>query len=309
MPKFRTTAPSMSNSEIANVRIMDGDGALLADVAADATKNALFVQSESMASAAGVTAAGAVVAAAVAAEQAAITAAMAAGTSVVQIKDAAAHALNILSTGEADVNVNRLNGAAINIGAGAVGTGTQRVTLASDDPLVATTGVVGAAVTKAVQVGVKAQTTFPSAAVDNGDMVDPLHDEYGRQWLKGYDPGSNSLMFTDVAPIQSSVTEITFTQLTAAGSTTAVNIQEKNSYTFQVVVAAINTSVTVRVEGSLDNTSWFNMADDATDTTYAANGTYQLSKSGVKVKYVRFTFVSEVGGTAATIDVKGIFGR
>lgn len=42
------------------------------------------------------------------------------------------------------VNVKQLNGNTINLGAGAVGTGTARVTLASDDPLVAKSPSLGA---------------------------------------------------------------------------------------------------------------------------------------------------------------------
>lgn len=40
-------------------------------------------------------------------------------------------------SGTQDVNVKQLNGNTVSVGAGAVGTGVQRVTLASDDPLVA----------------------------------------------------------------------------------------------------------------------------------------------------------------------------
>ncbi len=298
MGAFRPTAPGISSSEIMNVKLQDGDGTLLADVGLDVTKNALYVMSESLATNAGITAA-----------QGAVTTALSDGSQKTKIVDVDDHNLNIQDTGEADINIEKVNNVDINVGSGTVSTGTLRVTLGSDDPVAATTGTVGNAVTRVIQVGVKGQTGFPSAAVDNGDVVDPLHDEYGRQWIKGYDPGSNSLLITDVAPIQSAIVEITFTQLTAAGSTTAVNIQEKNCFTFQIVVAAINTSVTVRVEGSLDNSSWFNLDDAGVDTTYNANGTYQLSKSGVKVKYVRFTFVSEVGGTAVTLDVKVIAGR
>ncbi len=297
MPSIRTTSPAISNSEIMTAIVKDADGHAW-NILATGEGDVNLAKIAGVAAAAGSGAA-----------TAGTLRVINATDNIDIIKDVDGHALNILSTGEADTNLNKIAGTAAAAGAGAATAGTLRVILATDDVVAASTGVVGAAVTRAMQIGVKGQTTFPSAAVDAGDLVDPLHDEYGRQWLKGYDPGSNSLMITDIAPIQSQVTEITFTQLTAAGSTTAVNIQEKNCILFQVVVAAINTSVTVRVEGSNDNTSWANLDDGAVDTTYNANGTYQLSKDGVKVKYVRFTFVSEVGGTAVTLDVKLIAGR
>jgi len=94
-----------------------------------------------------------------------------------------------------------------------------------------------------------------------------------------------------------------FTQLTAAGSTAVFRTNDVLDHTFQVTVAAIDTSVDIRVEGSLDNTNWFNMDDDLTDTQYTANGVYMLHKDNFKCEFIRFTFVSEVGGAAATIDV------
>lgn len=156
--------------------------------------------------------------------------------------------------------------------------------------------------------GQYAETGVPVAVAD-GDVVRPWHDEYGRQHILGYDPASGTMGVTDAAPaVQAKLGPLAFAQLTAAGSTAATNIRPYRSIVWQILVAAIQTSVTVRVEGSHDNTNWFNLDDAGADTTYTANGTYQLSKYGVSVEYTRFTFVSEVGGAAVTLDVDLIAG-
>jgi len=95
----------------------------------------------------------------------------------------------------------------------------------------------------------------------------------------------------------------TFSQFTAPETTVAVNVRNEIAHTFQFKVAAINTSVTVRVQGSLDGTNWFNLDSNDADYTVTANGTYGL-KSTARIKFARFMFVSEVGGVAATIDAK-----
>ena len=92
-------------------------------------------------------------------------------------------------------------------------------------------------------------------------------------------------------------------QLTAPStSTNSRNMDGYSKGCIQVVVANINTSVTLRVEGSNDNTNWFNISTSNTDTTFTANGCYAFQFDSCP-QHVRTTFVSEVGGTSATIDV------
>jgi len=95
--------------------------------------------------------------------------------------------------------------------------------------------------------------------------------------------------------------EHTFTQLTAPGVTSAVKVDAVNSHVFQIKLANKDTSVDVNIEGTIDGTNYFSF--NATDTQYTANGTYLLSVKNMLVKFVRFRFVSEVGGAAATLDV------
>jgi len=98
---------------------------------------------------------------------------------------------------------------------------------------------------------------------------------------------------------------ITFTTLAAAGSTASTFIGGFTELVWQYTIAAINTTVVVRAEGSLDDSSWFNLEADSevagyVDTTIIANGTYSFHWAG-QVNFVRFRCVSESGGTDVTI--------
>jgi len=112
--------------------------------------------------------------------------------------------------------------------------------------------------------------------------------------IKGYKYRDQGLTYTNA-------------QLVAAGDTDVVDMSGCNGIVFQYVVAAKNTSVTVRASGSHDNSSWFNLDFDNTDTTHTANGTYAMQYDG-RVAYTKFTFVSEAGGTDVTVDVQMYIG-
>jgi len=101
----------------------------------------------------------------------------------------------------------------------------------------------------------------------------------------------------------------TFTQLTAPGVTSDVlDMSGCKDVVFQYTIAAINTNVVVRLEGSNDNSSWFNLDFDDVDITQTADGTYGIQYEG-RVGFIRFRFVSETGGTDATVDVIAYIGR
>jgi len=111
---------------------------------------------------------------------------------------------------------------------------------------------------------------------------------------------------------------IEFTQLTAASTgTEAIDLRTqdgKGIYTdvlFAGTVASINTSVSICLQGSLDNSNWFNLDVDEGLDKYTANGTYGIRYEGSgEVIFIRYYFYAEVGGTDATIDVKAkIFGK
>lgn len=93
----------------------------------------------------------------------------------------------------------------------------------------------------------------------------------------------------------------TWAQLTAAGSTAAFSMVGYKRATIAAVVAAINTNVVLRAEGSMDGTNWFNLDANNSDTTITANGTYGFNVEAA-IDNIRLTFVSESGGTAVTVD-------
>jgi len=107
---------------------------------------------------------------------------------------------------------------------------------------------------------------------------------------------------------------ITLPQLTAAATATeSIDLRGQSPLVlfsnalFAITVAAITTNVVVRAQGSLDNVNWFSLDFDEEDATYTANGTYAIRYDGDgEIRYIRIYWVSESGGTAATLDVKAI---
>lgn len=84
--------------------------------------------------------------------------------------------------------------------------------------------------------------------------------------------------------------------LSAAGVTAGAAVTTA-PLVFQVTVSGIGTNVVIRLEGSLDETGWFNLDQDETDTTITANGTYGFALNGCPVRFVRLRLVSASGGT------------
>ena len=92
-----------------------------------------------------------------------------------------------------------------------------------------------------------------------------------------------------------------FAQLTTAGVTAAKGCSDFEEHILQYTVAAINTNVVLRAEGSIDGENFFNLSESNADTTVTANGTNAFTYRG-KINYIRLRFVSESGGTDATVD-------
>ena len=91
--------------------------------------------------------------------------------------------------------------------------------------------------------------------------------------------------------------------LSAPATGTALQVAVNNlfstkDYTFIVTVASVDTNVIVCLEGSVDGT---NYAPIIANQTLTANGTTIYSVSGRPVKWIRTKWVSEAGGTAATV--------
>jgi len=87
----------------------------------------------------------------------------------------------------------------------------------------------------------------------------------------------------------------------ASGDSTSVylppTIVTKN-YSLFVTVASINTNVIIALEGSIDRTNWSKII---ANTTITANGTTHYTVANHPMRYVQPVFVSESGGTAATV--------
>ena len=96
----------------------------------------------------------------------------------------------------------------------------------------------------------------------------------------------------------------TMTTLTAVGTTASV-LSTGVNVCFQVTVSSIGTNVVIRFEGSLDDTSYFNLDQSGADTTITANGTYGFALNGCPVKYLRLRLVSISGGTPSVASKVG----
>ena len=92
-----------------------------------------------------------------------------------------------------------------------------------------------------------------------------------------------------------------WTQLTAPGVTSAFSMVGYKRATVAVTIASINTNVVIRIEGSLDGTNWFNLNATETDTVFTSNGTFGFNVEAA-IDNIRLNFVSESGGTAATVN-------
>ena len=95
----------------------------------------------------------------------------------------------------------------------------------------------------------------------------------------------------------------TDTTLSAPGDGTVLQVASNNffatkSYTLLVTLANKNTNVVVRLDGSIDGT---NYAPIIAAQTITSNGTSVYSVSDRPVNFVKAVFVSEAGGTAATV--------
>lgn len=90
------------------------------------------------------------------------------------------------------------------------------------------------------------------------------------------------------------------TQLTAPGVTDALKLSPYAAPRhFQIVVAAINTSLVARVEYT--NTVGGAVTVRGVDYTIKANGTHTLPVFAAG-EFTRLNFVSEAGGTTVTVD-------
>jgi hypothetical protein len=116
-----------------------------------------------------------------------------------------------------------------------------------------------------------------------------LEQGWSRTVPFGYDSGF------DVATLET---------LTSAGVTSAQKTAGAD-LTFQVTVSSIGTNVVIRLEGSLDDVSYFNLDSANADTTITSDGTYGFSLNGCPVQYARLRLVSVSGGAPSVATSLG----
>ena len=85
--------------------------------------------------------------------------------------------------------------------------------------------------------------------------------------------------------------------LTEVGVTSMVNVEQYDNAVITVTVASIGASVTIRLEGSLDSTNWFNLDALEDDPVLASNGTAGFSIQNAPVPFLRGRLVAISGGT------------
>lgn len=85
--------------------------------------------------------------------------------------------------------------------------------------------------------------------------------------------------------------------LTAAGLTAVANMEQYDNVVLAVTVVDVGASVTIRIEGSLDNTAWFNLDANEEDSVLAGNGTAGFSVQNAPIPFIRGRLVSISGGT------------
>lgn len=91
--------------------------------------------------------------------------------------------------------------------------------------------------------------------------------------------------------------------LTAPGTGNLLQVAVNNffstkNYTLFAIVENINTNVVVALNGSIDGVNWSKLI---TNQTITGNGTTHYNIANHPVKYIQPVFVSETGGTAATV--------
>lgn len=196
-----------------------------------------------------------------------------------------------VATGVFNSDIDKLNGNTVDVSSGNKGNGTLRVAIATDD---INTAAIKTAVEKIDDIQDAIGT--PASAVPSKVLEIGGTDGTNARALKTDASGDVRVV---AAPLAN-----TFTQLTAPGATAGFATPDRNFHSIWVTVANINTNVVIRIEASPDNSIWANADASGLDTTITANGTYLFVVPETPMGYTRVNFVSESGGTAATIDAK-----
>lgn len=237
----------------------------------------------------------------------AIIAAMAAGTSVVRIWDGVTEVDVIAIINALKTDKSSVAGSVVGLaGAGNLGAGTQRVTIATDDYNLAR---LSAAIAAHLAAGPANAILTAGVAVDGvpaevaaGVLASPWMDTFRRLVLFGSDLAQSALSVSEVAPAQMQVlVETDWVALTAPGQETPIiNIQDHENHTIAYIISFGGcTDVDLIAWGSLDGTNWFKLWED--NITSAEDNPDAITLSGVKARYLKCEFKAENGDTDATV--------
>jgi len=212
-------------------------------------------------------------------------------------------------SGTGDINISEIGGNAVDVGAGTIGSATQRVTIATDDQTAAnidnTSGTHdSAAPSKVVMQGQYAETAVPAAVAD-GDAVRANYNEYGQARDASYNYSQNSNNVVNIAPELSQTIEYIDSPLlnavTATGASADVNVSGYNKMTFHIIASSVTTGGTVVIQSSLDGTNYV----DVDTTTVSADGTTEVVIENRKYKYVRANITARTDGTYTVLAIIG----
>lgn len=86
--------------------------------------------------------------------------------------------------------------------------------------------------------------------------------------------------------------------LSTPGVGPVIGVSGKNlKLTYSLKITGVGTSVTVRLEGTIDDDNWFNLSYDEADIVKTTDGVYAFVLTDVPIAATRMRFVSSVGGS------------
>lgn len=91
--------------------------------------------------------------------------------------------------------------------------------------------------------------------------------------------------------------KLTFPGVTQSYDVYTINYLSTRNYTLMVTVVDVDTSVVVRLEGSLDGVNYGAMISN----TIIEDGTYAYNVSGFPVRQIRANFLQRTGGNNAQV--------
>lgn len=101
-----------------------------------------------------------------------------------------------------------------------------------------------------------------------------------------------------VAALPAQLSRITWTTMSATGTTAAFNVPGSDVHTIAAIVTGSPSSCTMHLEGSLDGTNYFDISGDQTCTS---NVMFHVTARAVALVRANVTLFS--GGTSPTISI------